>query len=160
MFQLINVLISLYNNTNRSSVRVVSSTRSGMGKSLYIKYRAEALRVKAPNTDIHVIIPIHGPVVTSDTLMNSLIKHMERSPCTIYHLDIAPRVSFILFFGLAIIKNTDAKIIQILHKVDSLLFSLLVLNGLSDSKGNVWHTHSSQLYMVEVTIPEHMVMIN
>ena len=46
---------------------------------------------------------------------------------------------------------------QVLPKVDCLLFSLLILNGLSDSRGRVWRCQSGQLYMVEVTIPENTV---
>ncbi len=78
-----------------SRVRVVSSTRSGMGKSLYIKRMAASLRQVISSDDIHVTIPIHGPVVTADTLMDCFKEHTGRDNCTIYHLDIAPRVGLI-----------------------------------------------------------------
>ena len=43
--------------------------------------------------------------------------------------------------------------IQILWEVDTILFSLLVLRGLSDSQGRVWRCHPNQLYAIEVTLP-------
>ncbi len=39
-------------------------------------------------------------------------------------------------------------------EVDCILFSLLILRGISDSQGLVWKCHPRQLYMVEVTLPE------
>ena len=47
--------------------------------------------------------------------------------------------------------------LQVLREVDCLLFSLLILNGLSDSRGHMWRSQSSQLYLVEVTLPENTV---
>lgn len=46
---------------------------------------------------------------------------------------------------------------QILVEMDCILFSLLILKGLSDSKGHVWRCHPSHLYLVEVTVPENVV---
>lgn len=37
--------------------------------------------------------------------------------------------------------------------MDTILFSLLVLRGLSDSRGRVWRCHPNQLYAIEVTLP-------
>ncbi|XP_064403130.1 E3 ubiquitin-protein ligase RNF213-like isoform X2 [Halichondria panicea] len=116
-----------------SCVRVVSSTRSGMGKSLYVKKISASLRKAISNDGVHVTIPIHGPVVTADTLMDYFKNYAGRDNSTIYHLDIAPRV---------------------LAEVDCILFSLLILSGLNDSRGLVWRSHASHLYIVEVTLPE------
>ena len=41
---------------------------------------------------------------------------------------------------------------QILSEVDTILFSLLILHGLTDSQGCVWRRHLSQLYTIEVTL--------
>ena len=46
---------------------------------------------------------------------------------------------------------------QILAEVDTILFCLMILSGLSDSRGNVWRCHRRQLYVAEVTIPDSMV---
>ena len=76
-----------------SCVRVVSSDRSGMGKSLYIKFLAEKLAEKQPNSGVvHVTIPLHGPVVSPDTVLELFKDHLEKPPCCIYHIDIAPSV--------------------------------------------------------------------
>ena len=43
---------------------------------------------------------------------------------------------------------------QVLWQVDTILFSLLIQRGLCDSQGRVWRNHSTQLYAIEVTLPE------
>ena len=43
---------------------------------------------------------------------------------------------------------------QILWKVDTILFSLLILRGLCDSHGRVWRCNPDQLYAIEVTLPD------
>ena len=43
---------------------------------------------------------------------------------------------------------------QVLWQVDTILFSLLIQGGLCDSQGRVWRNDPSQLYAVEVTLPE------
>ncbi len=79
-----------------SCARIVTSDRSGMGKSLYIQRLANELgrrkRRKSPAV-VHVTIPLHGPVVTPDTLLELFQQHLERPTCCIYHIDIAPSVS-------------------------------------------------------------------
>ena len=81
-----------------SSVRVVSSERSGMGKSLYIHRMAEQLKAvtKAELADCQVVIPIHGPVVTPDVLLKFLKEHYRKGKCVIYHFDIAPSVRTVM----------------------------------------------------------------
>ena len=77
----------------RSSVRVVTSNRAGMGKSLYIKRLREALETQTSRQPLEVVVPIHGPVVTQDTVVKALIEHFGNTQATIFHLDIAPNVS-------------------------------------------------------------------
>ena len=48
---------------------------------------------------------------------------------------------------------------QVLAEVDCILFSLLILSGLNDSRGLVWRSHASHLYIVEVTLPEKTVSV-
>ena len=65
-----------------------------MGKSLYIQSLSKTLRTDIGSmNDVIATIPIHGPIVTPDTVLNLLAKHIDRAECTIYHLDIAPGVS-------------------------------------------------------------------
>ena len=88
--QLFSFFLYIYS----SSVLVVSSTRSGMGKSLYITRRADKLNQATTNQYMHVIIPIHGPTVTNDILMDFFNQHRIRSAYKVYHLDIAPQVCY------------------------------------------------------------------
>ena len=74
----------------RSCVRVVSSTRAGMGKTLFITRMAEKLQSIVPTG--HINIPVHGPVVTVDTVMQSLVSHHNGTDCIILHFDISPSV--------------------------------------------------------------------
>ena len=76
-------------HTHSSFVRVVSSTRSGMGKSLFITRLADKLN----RGSTHVTIPIHGPEVTPDTVMEFLKDHVEDATSTIFHFDVAPTVN-------------------------------------------------------------------
>ena len=41
--------------------------------------------------------------------------------------------------------------------MDTILFNLLILGGLTDSQGRVWRCHPGQLYAVELTLPEKQV---
>ena len=79
--------------SNRSCVRVVSSTRSGMGKSLYVKRMADQLRAHKAVGTVCVTIPLHGPTVSPDIVMEFLKEHLMDLHCTIFHFDIAPSVS-------------------------------------------------------------------
>ena len=76
----------------RSCVRVVTSTRAGMGKSLYITRMAEHLQKLNVEGAVIETIPIHGPQVTTDTVMECLDAYQDSSSCTILHFDIAPSV--------------------------------------------------------------------
>lgn len=70
------------------------SNRSGMGKSLYIHRLAEDLQKNLMKSDVvHVTIPLHGPVVIPDTVLELLKDHLKKPTCFIYHIDIAPSVS-------------------------------------------------------------------
>ena len=66
-----------------------------MGKSLFIQRMAEQLKsvTNSKAAPIEVVIPIHGPVVTSDVILSLLKGHYRDNKYTIYHFDIAPSVS-------------------------------------------------------------------
>ena len=66
-----------------------------MGKSLYIQQLAENLKMNLRLKEcgnVHMTIPLHGPVVTPDTVLELFKDHVDRSTCCIYHIDIAPNV--------------------------------------------------------------------
>ena len=83
----------IYTHTlTRSCVRVVTSERAGMGKSLYIHRLTEHLMTKTSVGPHKVIIPIHGPKVTSDSVVSTLMNYCDNTNATIFHLDISPNV--------------------------------------------------------------------
>ena len=75
-----------------SCVRIVSSTRAGMGKTLFVNRMADKLRQLKMQGTVLVTIPIHGPQVTTDSVMQYLVNHQDSSYCTILHFDISPSV--------------------------------------------------------------------
>ena len=46
-----------------------------------------------------------------------------------------------------------------MKQVDSLLFSLLILQAASDSQGRIWRCHPTHLYAIEVTILKVITLI-
>ena len=83
-----------------SYVRVVKSERAGMGKSLYIQRLTEELESKTDQQGPHhVIIPVHGPKVTFDTIVQALKHPFDKmtdqdssGQAIIFHIDISPSV--------------------------------------------------------------------
>ena len=84
----------------RSTVRIVTSNASGMGKSLYVKRLAQKLKGQCQIKNKHVIVPIHGPVVNADTVITSLSNHTANQIPTaqIIHFDIASSVSSVISY--------------------------------------------------------------
>ena len=65
-----------------------------MGKSLFIQRMVEQLQMNMRSTgNSCVTVPLHGPKLSPDVVMNYLVNYMQESACTIFHLDIAPNVS-------------------------------------------------------------------
>ena len=88
----------------RLCVRVVSSNRGGLGKTLYVRRLTDQLR-KLMNNDmvvshdadisLHVTVPLHGNSTDSSMLVESLLPHavMANVPLSrVFHLDVSPSV--------------------------------------------------------------------
>ena len=90
--------ICIFCGLYRSCVRVVTSDRPGMGKSFYIQEMAKTLRKQGRKTSYNYTIPIHGPEVTPDTVMEFLSEYLQHPPCSMYHLDISSDVSFLVYY--------------------------------------------------------------
>ena len=75
----------------RSCVRVVTSDHAGMGKSFYIQQLATRLQrsPRGKHAEVCHVVPIHGPEVTADTVMELINKHSQSS---MFHIDIAASV--------------------------------------------------------------------
>ena len=92
----------------RLSVRVVSSHRGGLGKTLFVRRLTEQLpnlvnndmvmtnlRRQDSNTFLHVTVPLHGNSTDSSTLVGALLPHAVKVnvPLSrIFHLDVSPSV--------------------------------------------------------------------
>ena len=64
-----------------------------MGKSLYILRLAENLQKKLKTSKpVHATIPLHGPVVTPDTILDLFEEHWNKPTSYIYHIDVASNV--------------------------------------------------------------------
>ena len=88
-----NIIVNEYVWCFRSHVRIISSNRGGMGKSLFIKRMAQRLKQECKSQEsVYAVIPIHGPLVTSDVILKFFMGRYEDDKCMIYHLDIAPSV--------------------------------------------------------------------
>ncbi|XP_019863263.1 PREDICTED: E3 ubiquitin-protein ligase rnf213-alpha-like, partial [Amphimedon queenslandica] len=115
-----------------SYVRIVQSKNPGNGKSLYIQRLGERL-MNSLNIEIPIIrIPIHGPDVPYNNILNKL-SDLTQDDTKIIHFDIASTM---------------------LKKVESFLFYVLVLGYLKDLRGNTWRRQISQMYTIEVTLSD------
>ena len=77
-------------------MRVILSTRAGMGKTLCIKNMTQTLNESSHQTStIRITIPIHGPTFSVASLIKSLAECMDNQKYVV-HLDIAPNVSSII----------------------------------------------------------------
>ena len=74
------------------SVRLVTSEKPGMGKSLHVSKLAKQLK----SNEKHCIVPIHGPKVNFDSVVQSLNPFVPKSYQSafyqIIHLDIDSEV--------------------------------------------------------------------
>lgn len=109
------IITSYFITVCRSCVRVVTSTRAGMGKSLYIKRRREALAEITTDCEscLHLIIPLHGPLVTADSVIEALKEYIGHNKAIIFHLDIASNVGNLIYNKVFIFTKNLNKIIFI-----------------------------------------------
>lgn len=89
---------------SRLCVRVVSSSRGGLGKSLFVGRLTDQLTKlvnndmvlsRCPSTSLHVTVPLHGNSTDSSMLVDSLLPHGVKAnvPLSrVFHLDVAPSV--------------------------------------------------------------------
>ena len=91
-----------YFTTCRSTVRLVFSNRAGMGKSLFITRMAEKLDNRVFQFSSYlsrqaanklVTIPIHGPNISNDDVIDMLSEPSVYQGPKILHLDVASQVS-------------------------------------------------------------------
>ena len=88
----------------RLCVRVVTSNRGGLGKTLYVRRLTDQLQnlvnndmvvYRDSNISLHVTVPLHGNSTDSSMLVDSLLPHATRAnvPLSrVFHLDVSPSV--------------------------------------------------------------------
>ncbi|XP_065826351.1 E3 ubiquitin-protein ligase RNF213-like isoform X2 [Oscarella lobularis] len=129
-------------------VRVVYSTRAGVGKSLFIGRMSEKL-VDIPNNKqarsyaakggdplTKVIIPLQELSVDTDDILETLkpaFPHPEQALSRLIHIDISSSVR---------------------NGLEEFLFNLLVLGQITDSKGRIWRRRLTDMYVLECTWSE------
>ncbi|XP_053389016.1 E3 ubiquitin-protein ligase rnf213-alpha-like, partial [Mercenaria mercenaria] len=117
-----------------STVRVIRSKRSGVGKTLYKKRKEETLkRMMKTEESLSVTLSLHGKHIDVDKIIGLLRPHArlpgQESP-RIIHIDVANEVY--------------AK-----QELDYMLFNLMILGRVVTSTGLVWKKNHLDLYLIE-----------
>ena len=132
-------MLAVFSFLYSSRVKLIVSSRPGMGKSLYVAKMAERLS-ECSNSDIvknpYICIPIHGPDVSPDAIMSY------------FRLDVCPQNPSQLFPQLL---HFDIEH-SVIPEVDSLLFQILILGGFCNTHGRVWRYQPSQMCIIECTL--------
>lgn len=118
------------------NVRVITSDRGGVGKSLYVKRMIEnAKKIVNPNIQ-HCCVSIKKQTLPFDHVFKTL-KQFERNMIenqpTIFHIDIA---------------------YEVWYEVDYFLFNLLCLGVLQDLNGKIFRRSNKDLYLIEIMTPK------
>ncbi|XP_056587886.1 E3 ubiquitin-protein ligase rnf213-alpha-like [Triplophysa dalaica] len=118
---------------DRQCVGVVSSHRSGVGKSLYIRRMYEKLKKVTKKPSQLKCIRLIESKVDENVILQSLLKSPEKEELSVYHFDVTTLVK------------------KGLHEF---LFRLLILGYLMDSQGNMWKNSNKHLYVIEILRPD------
>ena len=113
------------NTADPTSVRVVTSSRAGNGKSLAISRSAKRLNFNHTHTALYDREVRLSEIIDWLANSNSNLKNM------VYHIDLASGVG---------------------HSKNDLMFSLSVLGGLEDEMGRCWRCDKNDVYMFESTV--------
>ena len=117
-------------------MRVITSDRAGVGKSLYIKRRIEKAHREIHSDIKHCCISIKKQTLPFEAVFDALkdfeSRHEKQMP-KIFHIDIA---------------------YEVWYEVDYFLFNLLCLGTLQNSSGQVFRRDPKDLYLVEIMAPK------
>ncbi|XP_062875116.1 E3 ubiquitin-protein ligase rnf213-alpha [Trichomycterus rosablanca] len=113
---------------DRKSVGLVSSTRAGVGKSLYIRRMYEELKSITKKPSQLKCIRLIEPRVDENAVLQSML-NTPKKELTIFHFDVTSSVQ------------------KGLHEF---LFRLLILGYLMDSEGRMLKCSNRNLYIIEV----------
>ena len=99
---------------HRLCVRVVSSNRGGLGKSLFVRRLTDQLPnlvndmvlSDCSSTSLHITVPLHGISTDSSMLVDSLLPHGARANVPrVFHLDVAPSVLYFDMIDVIVVIN-------------------------------------------------------
>lgn len=91
-----NVIINIFNS---SKIQIFTSSQAGVGKSLSVRKMKDDLvkdlreQGKLSLKPMLITLPLHGPEVTADEVLQMLLKENSDLKSCIIHLDIPQRVS-------------------------------------------------------------------
>ncbi len=119
-------------------VRVITSDRSGVGKSLYVKRTIEKARNTVNKNTQTLCISVKKQTLPYETIFKQL-KDFDKASNNhprIIHIDIA---------------------YEVWYEVDFFLFDLLCLGILKSSSGEVFRRSSHDLYLIEIMSPKFKI---
>ncbi|XP_067280905.1 E3 ubiquitin-protein ligase rnf213-alpha isoform X2 [Pseudorasbora parva] len=117
---------------NRQYVGIVSSERSGVGKSLYIQRMYEKVKITRKPSQLKCIRLIDSRI-DENIILRSLLNSPKKKELSVYHFDVTTMVK------------------KGLHEF---LFRLLILGYLMDTEGNMWKSSNKYLYVIEILRPD------
>ncbi|XP_043855804.1 E3 ubiquitin-protein ligase RNF213 isoform X2 [Dromiciops gliroides] len=133
---------------DRVCVKVVTSKRAGVGKSLYVKRLHSKLKCENSGEEVPLkTIRLIEPQVNESKVLASLLPFLnvkyQKNPMLI-HLDITSSVQTGIW---------------------EFLFKLLILQYLMDTDGKMWPRHKCHLYVIEIlevisTVPKRPSKLN
>ncbi|XP_026134867.1 E3 ubiquitin-protein ligase rnf213-alpha-like isoform X3 [Carassius auratus] len=118
---------------DKKCVGIVSSERSGVGKSLYIKRMYEELKRITKKPSQLKCIRLIDSRIDENVILQSLLNSHKKKERSVYHFDVTTMVK------------------KGLHEF---LFRLLILGYLMDSEGNMWKSSNKHLYVIEILRPD------
>ena len=115
-------------------VRLITSDRSGVGKSLYVKRTIEKAKQKYPNTKT-LCISVKKQTLPYEAIFKQLkdFDNTSDNHTRIIHIDIA---------------------YEVWYEVDFFLFDLICLGILKSSSGEVFRRSSHDLFLIEIMSPK------
>ncbi|WAR07295.1 R213A-like protein, partial [Mya arenaria] len=126
---------TIVSSLEKSTVRVIKSTRVGVGKTLFVQRKDKAVQAmihrKYKSVDTQrVSIPLQEKVINLHSFIQSLLEHTpdpRKLSARIFHLNMNHEVQ---------------------EGVDYVLFNLLILNCLVDKSGYVWRRSDKETFFV------------
>ncbi|XP_077969852.1 E3 ubiquitin-protein ligase rnf213-alpha-like isoform X1 [Styela clava] len=115
---------------NKVSVRIVTSQRSGVGKSLHIRRLTEEFSQNHPDS-LSTTVRLLQRNINIDHVLSRLykIETTRNETCHFIHFDLTPAVE---------------------KSIEEFFFNLIILGSIQDSQGRIWRHHLHHCYAIEL----------